>query len=152
VINYRNLCIDCGRRYAARIENDEDWTPRRRHQMASGAPAAPAPAPAAPTAPTARSMADSVLGARLWTTWMLLIGTSLVTMFSLMVITLVLVYETDFHWAIHLRHWPEMVFIQRHLYLPFRSLFSLWNSKSPILWKKKHKKQKKNNPPNLVFI
>lgn len=62
---------------------------------------------------------------KVWTRRIILLGTSLFTAFSFMALTLMLVYETDFHWAIHLRHWPEMVFIQRHLYMPFRNLFPL---------------------------
>ncbi|XP_057377452.1 FERM domain-containing protein 3-like [Daphnia carinata] len=65
---------------------------------------------------------------KMWTKRILLLGTSLFTAFSFMALTLILVYETDFHWAIHLRHWPEMVFIQRHLYIPFRNLFPLGSS------------------------
>ncbi|XP_032795356.2 FERM domain-containing protein 5 isoform X2 [Daphnia magna] len=65
---------------------------------------------------------------KMWTKRFLLLGTSLFTAFSFMALTLILVYETDFHWAIHLRHWPEMVFIQRHLYIPLRNLFPIGSS------------------------
>jgi hypothetical protein len=67
---------------------------------------------------------------KMWTKRFLLLGTSLFTAFSFMALTLILVYETDFHWAIHLRHWPEMVFIQRHLYIPLRNLFPIGSSSS----------------------
>ena len=98
-----------------------------------GAIPLPAPPPSVANC-TVSTATTGGIGARLRHHWLaskvrssakrfLLVGTSLFTMFSLAALTLVLVYETDFHWAIHLRHWPEMVFVQRHLYIPLRNLF-----------------------------
>ena len=62
----------------------------------------------------------------LWTkkllvlTWLL---TSLVALFAFASVALVVVYETDFQWAVEVRAWPELVFIRRHLYIPLRNLF-----------------------------
>ena len=111
------------RRYVVKMESSGDWTAgRRQTAMADVMMVTPASLPPPPPPSSGDRLNHRC---RMWTKWILLIGTSLFTMFSFMALTLILIYETDFHWAIHLRHWPEMVFIQRHLYIPFRSLFPL---------------------------
>ena len=141
--------LSCCLLYRARYrdEGDDSWTNsnqrslKRTHLASSSSTGAggaiPLPAPPVQTANNCNASRSSIsgsIGTRLRHHWLvsklrssakrfLLVGTSLFTMFSLAALTLVLVYETDFHWAIHLRHWPEMVFVQRHLYIPLRNLF-----------------------------